>query len=437
LDLIREKNYMDLMMLPRIVDLLHQKWTRYARTGFYTRFIQTLIYVIIFTCAVVLRSPNPDYRYYDWSSSADQAQIVFEILLILGWFYKGFREVREFFSGFTHYTDFKGGFMNYYDHTGYVFLENAISTIFIILGFLCFCFRVGNAETAYDATVCLLLIVCWGYMVNLLLGFQLTGPIIIMIYKIYSRDVVRFLSVYICLLIGSSAAFYVLSTTDALVDEGFDVFQDRLKLTFLVMLNIWDFDSFLDVILPEYRFLATILLLLHILTITLMLLNLLIAMMGDTFGQTKDDADKVWHMSYADIIVSLESEMTRKEWDDPKKRYWMDIDGRRWLQIEEVNDTQYLKKDKGRKDVEDIMSQYDVNQDGVVTFEELQAALKKQDEKQAERDYEHNVLSKPVEVEALGTGGKTTSAIYGRAQQQGGDSSVDADDTAKIVTQEF
>jgi len=273
-------------------------------------------------------------------------------------------------------------------------------------------------------------------MINLLLGFRLTGPIIIMIYKIYSRDVVRFLSVYFCVLLGFVGAFYVLSTSDAPSDEGFDVFSERLKLTFLVMLNIWDFDSFLDAIDPRYTFLAVILLLLHILTITIMLLNLLIAMMGDTFGQTKDDADKIWHMSYADIIVSLESEMTKKEWDDPKKKYWLDIDGRRWLQLEEVNDAQYLKKDKGQKDIAEMMEEYDVNKDGVVTFEELQMALKKQEEKNFEREYERDVLSVPVHMDALGSGGgsKRQSQIYGGNKQQGDE---EEQTSAKNQTHEY
>jgi len=239
-------------------------------------------------------------------------------------------------------------------------------------------------------------------------------------------DVFRFVIIYGVFLAAFTSAFFVIYD-----HSGVDDFIAILKKVVEA-----EFDS-TELMGGNHPIVAVILLIAYVVTVTVLLINLLIAMMGDTFGQTKDVADKVWHMSYADIIVSLESEMTRKEWEDPKKRYWMDIEGRRWLQIEEVNDTQYLKKDKGRKDVQEMMSEYDVNKDGVVTFEELQAALKKQDEKQAERDYEHNVLSKPVEIDALGTGGKRSSAIYGRAQQQGGDSSVDADEIAKIVTQEF
>lgn len=63
------------------------------------------------------------------------------------------------------------------------------------------------------------------------------------------------------------------------------VFFNIVTSLFMVMLGDIDFDSFNATIYPDFRWLSSILLIMHILIITIMLLNLLIAMMGDTYAK--------------------------------------------------------------------------------------------------------------------------------------------------------
>jgi len=194
--------------------------------------------------------------------------------------------------------------------------------------------------------VCITLLITWSYTLTLLLGFKLTGPLVIMMMQIYTRDVFRFVLIYALVLFGFAGAFYALEESDNGSSNGFEIFFNRLRLLFFVLLNSFDLSTFLDGIAERYQPLSFILLILYIVTLTIMLLNLLIAMMGDTFNSTKDEADKVWHMSYAQIIVSLESEMSESDLQKEEIRYWLEEDGNKYLQMEEIDPEHYRGKKK-------------------------------------------------------------------------------------------
>jgi len=112
----------------------------------------------------------------------------------------------------------------------------------------------------------------------------------------------------------------------------------------MVLFSNFEFDDFNTLIEPTFRPLSTLLLLLHIVLLTILLLNLLIAMMGETFQSTKEHVDQVWHMCYAFMILSVEAEMDEESFLDPHLHYWLDTEGSRWLMTEEVNTTKYTNQ---------------------------------------------------------------------------------------------
>lgn len=57
------------------------------------------------------------------------------------------------------------------------------------------------------------------------------------------------------------------------------------------MLGDFDLDSYTE---TSYKYISVSLLIFYIIVVTILLLNLLIAMMGDTYGNVIDGATQIW-----------------------------------------------------------------------------------------------------------------------------------------------
>ena len=53
-------------------------------------------------------------------------------------------------------------------------------------------------------------IIGWGYILFFVMAFRLTGPFVVMIYKMLLNDVLRFFIIYAVFLAGFSQAFFIL-----------------------------------------------------------------------------------------------------------------------------------------------------------------------------------------------------------------------------------
>jgi len=223
----------------------------------------------------------------------------------------------------------------------------------------------------------------WTYLLTLLLGFQLTGMFVIMLYKMFVTDVARFASIYLLVLVGHSVAFYSIEDPTqtaqyitATTELGsnylwFNEFWWRLEKDFLVLLGQITWSDFEDVTFEGYHWLADLLLLFHIVFCTLMLLNMLIAMIGDTFGEVKDNALQEWTLAYAQIIISIESEMPPNKLAKVHE-YWTNVQGKRYLQIMDTDPNYYDNAPPSdEKERLALVQTLDLNNDGIISDSEL------------------------------------------------------------------
>lgn len=118
------------------------------------------------------------------------------------------------------------------------------------------------------------------------------------------------------------------------------------------MLGDFDLDSYTE---TSYKYISVSLLIFYIIVVTILLLNLLIAMMGDTYGNVIEGATQIWqrrcfdrlkfsfgyffrHLERARIVFAIENEMSTEERNFPTNKYWTNVDDERYLQVEEVDD---------------------------------------------------------------------------------------------------
>jgi len=259
-------------------------------------------------------------------------------------------------------------------------MENNLSFLFLVSLPLAIICEAAGSRAKFFFVFCTALWL-WTYELTLLLGFRLTGPFVIMIYKMLFHDVARFASIYVLILFGHAACWYVIEVPTG-VQTPFDEFFDRLTATFMIMFGQISFDDgFAWAVLSNYEWLSSLLLIFHVVFVFIMLLNVLIGMMGDTFHEVKERSDQEWHLAYAQIISSCEAEIPKHHLQDVP--YWTRVGGKRYLQVQDVDKdyfAEYIDPEATKNTLAEALTQLDLNQDGVISVEEIKAAEDKAEE---------------------------------------------------------
>jgi len=238
----------------------------------------------------------------------------------------------------------KMGVHNYFGVTGSGFLENVLSLTFAACILSAEVMRFLQDEI--DHTIMALAsVVGWMYILFFLLAIRLTGPFVVMIWQMLFTDVVRFCSIYMVFLAAFSQAFFILYQF-----VGFEGFFTAVKTCFSAMLGDFDLEAAAE---TPFQTATISLLILYVVLVTILLLNLLIAMMGDTYGRIIEDADKKWHLERARVVTSIENEMTASERDANLNKYWTVVDKQRYLQVQEVDEKHFASDPEEEEDSKD------------------------------------------------------------------------------------
>ena len=90
-----------------------------------------------------------------------------------------------------------------------------------------------------------------------------------------------------------------------------------------------------------YRHLSSVLLISYIIVVSILLFNLLIAMMGNTYSTINEEAKKHWQLQKCRTIFSIQSEMSKSELKN--LNYFVEINKKRFLEVT-VEDSNHFKK---------------------------------------------------------------------------------------------
>lgn len=347
LELILNGSHYELLTHPRIIDLIEKKWITFGRRHLLIRFLHVFLYLMLFTYFTILRQT---YFHENVACAEDKVcspRVPVTIIQYL-YFYAFFAIVvaGAVFKGWNEVTEMQAsGIKSYLNATGSACLENSVSVLFCSLVMFLTAAHVTGSQ--YER---LLLgaasFVGYSYLFFFLLALKMTGPMVIMVYEMLQKDVLRFSVVYSVFLFGFSQAFYVLQD-----NHGTQGFYESVHMCFEASLGDFNFgeshgsESF-------YRSLSIFLLVSYILVVSICLLNLLIAMMGDTYGKVNEMAEHTWQLERARIIMALENEMSPEERKQSKNKYFVEILGQRYLQIYD-NDLEHFSRKKKKQEESD------------------------------------------------------------------------------------
>ncbi|XP_012217412.1 transient receptor potential cation channel subfamily V member 5 isoform X1 [Linepithema humile] len=213
--------------------------------------------------------------------------------------------------------------------------------------------RLTCADEVEDILAVVVMLTTAPYFLFFCRGFKTVGPFVVMIYRMIMGDLLRFVSIYLVFVMGFSQAFYIifLSFDNPNTPEGIDdtmtnpmssPVESVLAMFLMSMTNFGDYFGTFD--RTEHEFEAKLLFVLYMAIVAILLVNMLIAMMGNTYQKIAETRNE-WQRQWARIVLVVERGVSPAE----RLRKLMDYsqpmsDGRRALVLR-LNQTEEDKEE--------------------------------------------------------------------------------------------
>ncbi|CAK6966581.1 transient receptor potential cation channel subfamily V member 4 [Scomber scombrus] len=299
----RNENRHEMLAVEPINELLRAKWQKFGAVTFYISVVSYLITMIIFTLVAYYHPEGtPPYPY---KTSTDYLRMSGEIITLA--------------SGiFFLLTNIKDLFLKKCPGVKSLFIDGSFQLLYFIYSVLIIVTAALylSGIKAYVAVMVFALVLGWMNTLYFTRGLKLTGTYSIMIQKILFKDLFRFLLVYVLFMIGYASALVSLLTVCPLPDSVCDgdcptypncrdpdTFSTFLLDLFKLTIGMGELDMIHS---AQYPAVFLILLVTYIILTFVLLLNMLIALMGETVGQVSKESKKIWKLQWATTILDIE-----------------------------------------------------------------------------------------------------------------------------------
>uniref|UniRef100_A0A8C8JMV5 Ion transport domain-containing protein n=1 Tax=Oncorhynchus tshawytscha TaxID=74940 RepID=A0A8C8JMV5_ONCTS len=302
----RIENRHEMLAVEPINELLRAKWQKFAAVTFYISVVSYLLTMIIFTLVAYYR-PSQGTPPYPYTTNTDYLRMVGEIVTLC--------------SGvFFFLTNIKDLLLKKCPAVNSVFVNGSFQLLYFIYSLLVIvtaALYLSGIE-AYVAVMVFALVLGWMNTLYFTRGLKLTGTYSIMIQKILFKDLFRFLLVYLLFMIGYASALVSLLTVcpgpeEVCPEKGgcptypqcrdTNTFSKFLLDLFKLTIGMGDLDI---VSRTQYPAVFLILLVTYIILSFVLLLNMLIALMGETVSQVSKESKKIWKLQWATTILDIE-----------------------------------------------------------------------------------------------------------------------------------
>uniref|UniRef100_A0A182RKY4 Ion transport domain-containing protein n=1 Tax=Anopheles funestus TaxID=62324 RepID=A0A182RKY4_ANOFN len=314
--------------------LLDEKWKTFARNQFIKRLLILAIHLFCLSCSVYLR-PVRIFSDDDEDDGADTAgdlsvndgtdtddtsdPPIDEDIDFTTWVRYGF-EVATVMGVLSYVVLQQGdeiknqGLFSFLKSLGQA-PAKAIFLISNILILACIPLRMmGDTETE-EAILLFAVPGSWFLLMFFAGAIGLTGPFVTMIFSMITGDMFTFGIIYMIVLFGFSQAFYFLYKGHPNAEDSpFGSYFGTWMALFQTTLGDYDYA---DLNLTTYPNLAKTVFVIFMIFVPILLLNMLIAMMGNTYAYVIEQAEKEGMKQWAKIVVNLERAVTQ----DDAKRY--------------------------------------------------------------------------------------------------------------------
>nr|BDR61292.1 transient receptor potential cation channel subfamily V member 1 [Onychodactylus japonicus] len=308
-------NRHDMLLVEPLNRLLQDKWDRFVKRIFYSNFLVYIAYMIVFTIAAYYRPVVGEPPFPIEYSKEAYLRYAGEVTTVLGGIYFFVRGIQYFLQ---RRPSMKTLFIDSYSEVLF-FIQSVFLLTSVVLYFI------GMREYVGSLVMCLSL--SWVNMLYYTRGFQQMGIYSVMIEKMILRDLLRFMFVYSVFLFGFASALVTLiededksaestesPSTEGNVGLGYgrrckggpesynNLYYTCLEL-FKFAIGMGDLEF-----TENYRFkpIFIFLLVVYVILTYILLLNMLIALMGETVSKIAQESKSIWKLQRAITILDIE-----------------------------------------------------------------------------------------------------------------------------------
>lgn len=268
----------DIINHPWMVHYLNYQWKTFAKPFFNKSMFLYIFYLLIFTLVSIL------YRI----DTTNVDNIFFKGLILALYFCNTYyigKECLELKRGGS--INYCSTIWNYFDIVQYLLVFT-----FLPLKFY---------DSSYQWVVLSLLgPIFWIKFLHFARGFKTIGPFVRMLFKMIG-DISHFLILFSIFLLGYSHGFYMLLGDT--VDE-YSTIQRTIMSLFNLNLGDYDYEVFYD---TSFKLTSHILFISFTVISVIVLMNLLIAIMGDSYSAINEKAEKEWRLELAKLILHMQT----------------------------------------------------------------------------------------------------------------------------------
>ncbi|XP_022434888.1 transient receptor potential cation channel subfamily V member 6-like [Delphinapterus leucas] len=301
-----------------VKELVNLKWKRYGWPYFCVLAAIYLLYLVCFTTCCVYRPLNPrTHNQTDprdntvlqqkllqeaYVTPEDHLRLVGELVSVFGAVIILLIEIPDIFRvGVTRFF-------------GQTILGGPFHVLFITYACMVLVTMVMRLTNTNGEVVPMsfALVLGWCNVMYFARGFQMLGPFTVMIQKMIFGDLMRFCWLMAVVILGFASAFFIIFQTEDPNELGhFYSYPMALFSTFELFLTIIDGPANYAVDLP---FMYSVTYAAFAIIAALLMLNLLIAMMGDTHWRVAHERDELWRAQVVATTVMLEKKLPRCLW---------------------------------------------------------------------------------------------------------------------------
>ncbi|XP_015185813.1 PREDICTED: uncharacterized protein LOC107071371 [Polistes dominula] len=298
-----KEEHLDMLDGGIIQRLLEEKWKTFARLQFLKRLVILVFHLTSLSLAVYLRPAELDAVLLKWPEEiTEMARIAAECITVLG--------VLSYILVQLGGEMINVGLLSFLKQL----THEPAKLIFVISNLLilaCIPCRFAGDRDAEDAILVVAVPGSWFLLMFFAGAIRLTGPFVTMIYSMITGDMLTFGIIYVVVLFGFSQSFYFLY-------KGFPGVKSSLYNSYhstwmaLLQITLGDY-NYTDLSYTTYPNLSKTVFAIFMVLVPILLLNMLIAMMGNTYAHVIEQSEKEFVKQWAKIVVSLERAVSQKD----------------------------------------------------------------------------------------------------------------------------
>ncbi|KAK0177772.1 hypothetical protein PV328_001786 [Microctonus aethiopoides] len=296
-----KEEHLDMLDGGIIQRLLEEKWKTFARLQFLKRLIILVFHLTSLSLAVYLRPAEIDSQLMVWPEElADIGRAIAECITVVG--------VLSYILVQLGGEVINIGLLSFlkqlsHEPAKFIFL---ISNILILACIPC---RLAENRHAEDAILVVAVPGSWFLMMFFAGAVRLTGPFVTMVYSMITGDMLTFGIIYMVVLFGFSQSFHFLYKGFPRVTL-FHSYHSTWMALFQITLGDYSYADLSDTTYPN---LSKTVFTIFMVLVPILLLNMLIAMMGNTYAHVIEQSEKEFVKQWAKIVVSLERAVSQKD----------------------------------------------------------------------------------------------------------------------------